>query len=498
MRTQSTTRIHELPSRTVVPVVIALAILLTGCGGGGGGYGGNTPPPPPPPTVSLTTPAAGPVNRTVALSANATASAGVTSVDFLVDAAVIATDTSAPYSADWDTSTLADGPHSLTARVVDANNVSVTSTAVAVTVANSQTIDVSLSAAEIFPPTGSAATGEGQLTFDLLTGAVTGGVTLSGITATLAHIHGGIAGTNGPVLVDFRASAGDPNRWEVEAGDVLTADQVDALLAGQLYVNVHSAAYPGGEIRGQIKPPGIAVAIAGLSGSNVVPPVTNTAVGFAAMTVDEAASTATVHVQTSGVDDATEAHVHDAPAGENASAPLLTLMKDPTTASHWSIEAQAITQADRDALAADRLYVDVHTPGTLDGALRGQLSLGGQAPPPPPPPPPPPTVTLAQLQSTIFTPICSGCHTGGGATLPSSMNLSNATASHAALVGVASTEQPAVQRVSAGDPDASYVVRKLEGTPGITGSRMPLNGTPLSAELIADVRAWITAGAPNN
>ena len=147
------------------------------------------------------------------------------------------------------------------------------------------------------------------------------------------------------------------------------------------------------------------------------------------MTVDEAASTATVHVQTSGVDDATEAHVHDAPAGENASAPLLTLMKDPATASHWSIEAQAITQADRDALTADRLYVDVHTPGTLDGALRGQLSLGGQAPPPPPPPPP--TVTLAQLQSTIFTPICSGCHTGGGATLPSSMNLSNATASHA-------------------------------------------------------------------
>jgi len=491
MRTQSTLHIHGWFS----PVVIALVVALAGCGGGGGG-GDDTPPPPPPPTVSLTAPAAGAVNRTVTLSANASASAGVTRVEFLADDAVIATDTSAPYSADWDTSTLADGPHSLTARVVDANNVSVTSTAVAVTVANSQTIDVSLSAAEIFPRTGSAATGDGQLTFNLVTGEVTGGVTLSGITATLAHIHGGIAGTNGPVLVDFLASASDPNRWDVEAGDVLTAEQVDALLAGQLYVNVHSAAYPGGEIRGQIKPAGIAVAIAGLSGSNVVPPVTNTADGFAAMTVNEAASTASVHVRTSGVDDATEAHVHDAPAGENASAPLLTLMKDPAAASHWSIEGQAITQANRDALAADRLYVDVHTPGALDGALRGQLSLGGQAPPPPPPPPP--AVTLAQLQSTIFTPICSGCHTGGGAALPSSMDLSNSAASHAALVGVASTEQPAVQRVSPGDADASYLVRKLEGTSGITGGRMPLGGAPLSAELIADVRAWITAGAPNN
>lgn len=478
-------------------ILIATLIALAGCGGSGGGGGDDTPPPPPPPTVSLTAPAAGAVNRTVALSANASATAGVTRVEFLVDGSMIASDTSAPYSADWDTSTVADGSHSLTARVIDANSASATSTAVAVTVTNAPTIDVSLSAAEVFPRTDSAATGDGQLTFNLVTGAVSGGVTLTGITATLAHIHGGIAGANGPVLVDFLPSASDPNRWDVEAGDTLTPDQVNALLAGQLYVNVHSAAHPGGEIRGQIKPSGISVAIAGLSGSNVVPPVTSTADGFAAMTVNAGANTATVHVRTTGVDDATEAHVHNAPAGENASAPLLTLMKDPAAASHWLLEQQSITQADRDALANDRLYVDVHTPGAVTGALRGQLSLDGQAPPPPPPPPPP-TVTLAQLQSTIFTPACSGCHTGGGATLPSSMNLSNAAASHAALVGVASTEQPGVQRVNAGNPDTSYLVRKLEGAPGITGDRMPLGGAPLSAALIADVRAWITAGALNN
>ncbi|MBL8267948.1 CHRD domain-containing protein, partial [Steroidobacter sp.] len=203
-----------------------------------------------------------------------------------------------------------------------------------------------------------------------------------------------------------------------------------------------------------------------------------------------------VHVQTSGVDDATEAHVHNAPAGENASAPLLTLLKDTTVASHWSVEQQPVTQADRDALANDRLYVDVHTPAAPGGALRGQLSLDAE--PPAPPPPPPAAATLTQLQSTIFTPSCSGCHTGGGASLPSSMNLSNAAATFAALVGVASTEQPAVQRVDAGDPDASYLVRKLEGAAGITGARMPLGGAALDPVLIANVRAWITAGALNN
>jgi mono/diheme cytochrome c family protein len=145
-----------------------------------------------------------------------------------------------------------------------------------------------------------------------------------------------------------------------------------------------------------------------------------------------------------------------------------------------------ILDLDANALDGDFSGAFPSGDGAQGGNFTADFTVAGVAP------------TLDSIQANVFTPICSGCHTGGGATLPSSMNLSNATASHAALVGVASTEQPAVQRVSAGDPDASYVVRKLEGTPGITGSRMPLNGTPLSAELIADVRAWITAGAPNN
>lgn len=492
MRTQTTTIGFHLPF-----TLAATLIALSGCGGGGGygGDGGGASPQAAAPTASLSAPSSGSVNRTLQLTATATADAGINRVEFLVDGTVIATDTTAPYTADWDTSTVADGSHSLTARVVDAASVSATSTATTVTVLNSPVIDVAVSAAEVFPSTNSTATGTGQLTFNLVTGTVTGGVTLSGITATLAHIHSAIAGTNGPIIVNFMQSATDPNRWDAEAGAVLTADQVNALLAGQLYVNVHSAAHPSGEIRGQIKPQGIAVAVAGLAGGNVVPAVTNTATGFAAMTVNETANTATVHVQTTGVDDATEAHVHNAPAGENASAPLLTLMKDPAVASHWSLEQQSVTQADRDALANDLLYVDVHTPASPSGALRGQLSLDGEEPAPPPPAP---AVTLAQLQTTIFTPICSGCHTGGGASLPSSMDLSNAAASFAALVGVASTEQSSLQRVTVGNPDASYLVHKLEGAPSITGARMPLGGAPLDPALIANVRAWIAAGALNN
>ena len=78
------------------------------------------------------------------------------------------------------------------------------------------------------------------------------------------------------------------------------------------------------------------------------------------------------------------------------------------------------------------------------------------------------------------------------------MNLSSAAATFAAIVGVPSTQQPSLQRVNPNNPDNSYLVRKIEGAAGITGQRMPAGGAPLDATLIANVRAWIAAGAQNN
>ncbi|MGE5337463.1 MAG: TIGR03118 family protein [Gemmatimonadota bacterium] len=113
---------------------------------------------------------------------------------------------------------------------------------------------------------------------------------------------------------------------------------------------------------------------------------------------------------------------------------------------------------------------------------------------------PPAAVTLTQLQSTIFTPRCSGCHNGSqppGGSLPGSQNLT-AGNSFASLVNVPSLEQPSLLRVKPGDPDNSYLIRKLEGTAGISGSRMPLGGPFLDQATIDQVRSWIAAGAPNN
>ena len=103
--------------------------------------------------------------------------------------------------------------------------------------------------------------------------------------------------------------------------------------------------------------------------------------------------------------------------------------------------------------------------------------------------------TLAWIQQNVFTPICAACHTGPtSTTLPAGMDLSNATASYANLVGVASLEVPSLERVTAGDPDASYVVQKIEGT-AAAGGQMPLFQPPLEQSTIDAIRQWIATGA---
>jgi len=102
--------------------------------------------------------------------------------------------------------------------------------------------------------------------------------------------------------------------------------------------------------------------------------------------------------------------------------------------------------------------------------------------------------TLAQLQSSIFGARCSGCHTGGGAGLPGSMNLSSAAATAAGLINVTSIEEPTQKRVTPGAPNNSYIITKLMGTQTV-GQRMPLGGPFLSQTEIDSVRAWIQAGA---
>lgn len=112
-------------------------------------------------------------------------------------------------------------------------------------------VKVTLSGDQEVPAVKSSASGGGTITINADM-SVSGSVTTTGIAGTAAHIHSGATGKNGPVAVPLTKS-GD-NGWSVPAGAKLTADQYKAYKAGELYVNVHSAANKGGELRGQLKP----------------------------------------------------------------------------------------------------------------------------------------------------------------------------------------------------------------------------------------------------
>jgi CHRD domain len=113
------------------------------------------------------------------------------------------------------------------------------------------TVNVTLSGSQESPPVTTSGSGKGTITVGA-DRSVSGSVTTSGVPGTMAHIHQGAAGQNGPVIIPLTRTA--ENTWSVPAGAKLTDAQYEAFKAGNLYVNVHTDANKGGEVRGQLKP----------------------------------------------------------------------------------------------------------------------------------------------------------------------------------------------------------------------------------------------------
>jgi hypothetical protein len=151
--------------------------------------------------------------------------------------------------------------------------------------------------------------------------------------------------------------------------------------------------------------------------------------------------------------------------------------------------AGAATIQDLDANALDGEFSATFPSGdgTAGGDFVAQFTADGILP------------TLQSIQDNVFTPICSGCHTGPtGGVLPFGMDLTSLSMSFLSLVGTASVEVPALNRVTANDPDNSYLIQKLEGAAGIIGTQMPpplAGGALLDQATIDAIRLWITNGA---
>ena len=118
---------------------------------------------------------------------------------------------------------------------------------------NTTTLGAKLSGANEVPANSSPGSGTLEASLDKQTNVLTWTVTYAGLTGPVkaGHFHGpAAAGANAGVALGFSGSVESP----IKGSATLTAAQLADLMAGKWYVNLHTAANPGGEIRGQVVP----------------------------------------------------------------------------------------------------------------------------------------------------------------------------------------------------------------------------------------------------
>jgi hypothetical protein len=313
---------------------------------------------------------------------------------------------------------------------------------------------------QVVPPVTTTASGLAATTTNLDTRSFVAHVNTSGLTAeTSGSINLGELGANGDVLTELTQDSENTAHWSSEP---ITLDerQFAAYQAAATYAIIATVAHGDGEIRGQIAP-------SGAPSEDTTDPTVEITAPDASATVSGA-----VNVAADASDDVGVTEVRFFAGG--------TQIGSDTTAP-YSVSWDTTTVTDGDVTLTAEAEDAAGNVGTSAEVSVTVANGSG--------------VTLAQIQQSVFTPSCSVCHTGGGSSLPASMNLSSAQASFQALVGVASLQVPSLQRVKPGDPDTSYLIDKLEGTQTV-GVQMPFGGQPLPQATIDQIRAWIADGAP--
>jgi len=112
------------------------------------------------------------------------------------------------------------------------------------------TVNLKLTGAEEVPPVSVSGAGTGNFTIGA-DGSVKGSVATTGVQGTMAHIHQGARGQNGPVIIPLTKNG---DTYTAPASAKLNEAQLQAFKAGNLYVNVHTAQNKGGEVRAQLQP----------------------------------------------------------------------------------------------------------------------------------------------------------------------------------------------------------------------------------------------------
>lgn len=305
------------------------------------------------------------------------------------------------------------------------------------------------------------------------------------------------AGQNGPMVASFEQDINDPTQWSLLDHPIDTA-LMAALDNRSLYVDVSTPGEPEGAVRGQIEtlasmnPPDdsafVAVSSEPANASVVESMPSELLVGLNREPLSVSVSEASIQVAASGGDG-------NFSSGNEVAITPATFGVDGMTIAIGMNGAGVGDDVYRVSLDGDgtEALVDasgIPLDGDSDGQPGGTFEFAFEVRKPAV------SATFTRVQNEIFSPNCTaaGCHSGSSP--PDGLLLTQGSA-WANIVNVNSVQMPSLLRIEPGDPDNSYLVRKVEGD-GIVANRMPLGQDPLPQELIDLLRAWVENGAMND
>ena len=252
----------------------------------------------------------------------------------------------------------------------------------------------SLNGAQETPAVSTPATGSGSFTLSDDLTEVGYVITYQGLSGTLsagAHLHVAGEGRPGPVIKTL-ALPGDPasgritGSWKTtDATQPLTTALVESLITGRVYVNFHTVANSGGEIRGQLKLATAVLFTVDLDGSQANPPVITTAAGTGGVILKPGLSEIEYTFAYQGLSGPLTAggHIHVGPPGQSGPIVKAVALSGDSASNliqgEWKVtdSVQPLTAALIDSLVAGRLYANFHTAAHPPGEIRGQLTIAG-------------------------------------------------------------------------------------------------------------------------
>lgn len=232
-------------------------------------------------------------------------------------------------------------------------------------------LGATLTGANEVPSVESDGVGFANILIHRQTGIVCSAVVVDDIEPAFAsHVHAGAAGVNGPAVISLGAVDGSAFGCRVVDNAVINSI-INPPAFGDFYVNVHTDAHPGGELRGQLALVSERdSAFALLTGGAEVPPVDSDGVGLGYVFVDHDAGALCWTLIASGIGAATAAHIHEAPVGVNGGVVVFFDPFEGFDAGCQFLDAETIGHLTSDWSG---FYINVHTEAVPSGELRGQL-----------------------------------------------------------------------------------------------------------------------------